>query len=692
MSDYDFGAGDLVGGLLWSAALYYTSPLQILLLFLGEIDLTRPSDRVLRFLGNVAGLPVDNVDYSAPTVLRAITVSIAIAAGFLVAYVFEQTLGDATWSVATGLGTCAAGAVYEAGRPDRLSADEAVTLKSQWEDFAIFGDERLQRAGRCHESEVYKEFRAKYPKFRSEEAISDSTLRDMIRNYHPAAQRTPQGYYKNLSVLARVDAFTGETVGVDKIPVPSAASKPRREDFPMVRAWNFTAQVKLFPSTVAACWEVYKPESICFCVDVDSEGAAGGANTPPKLDVLKQCIYFYLNAKKKMSSKHRFALATLKVISIVGLPVFVVTFRDYLCFGDASDEIVARTQKLKPGPNHYGSFDLGSLPALFRVTAEEEAQRGNQVYASLEDLCDRMSQGAGHSAYIFEASTSKKLTNFLVWLLAHPNQRVAQHQLNSGPVDLKESTPGVATFVDVIRTAPAAPAAVSMAAYHQHSYSHPHGLSHQAAPMMGQVQPGVVAAQQMQAPPMAVQQQFIPSAPMTDPRPYVQSTPAPLYEPQPGLTLQVPAPNAMHEQMQYWQPQASIPQQQPQQQPPNMMAQQQPPQATTFMPQYQSLPLPVNLTNAVGRQYSLQNPMDTSSVIRSQQGMQASLNAAQQASSSPQHASPQPSAWIVAGGLPLWGSGAAVPSQASPTVEGSAPFAASAPPNIHRLDINKTNP
>jgi len=41
---------------LWAVALYYCSPLQLLLLFLGRFETARPSDRVLRLLGRAAGL------------------------------------------------------------------------------------------------------------------------------------------------------------------------------------------------------------------------------------------------------------------------------------------------------------------------------------------------------------------------------------------------------------------------------------------------------------------------------------------------------------------------------------------------------------------------------------------------------------------------------------------------------------
>ena len=49
--------GDLAAGLLWSVSLYFCSPLQLLLLFLGRIETERPSDWVLRQLGRLTSQP-----------------------------------------------------------------------------------------------------------------------------------------------------------------------------------------------------------------------------------------------------------------------------------------------------------------------------------------------------------------------------------------------------------------------------------------------------------------------------------------------------------------------------------------------------------------------------------------------------------------------------------------------------------
>uniref|UniRef100_A0A7S3VVQ5 Uncharacterized protein n=1 Tax=Dunaliella tertiolecta TaxID=3047 RepID=A0A7S3VVQ5_DUNTE len=206
------GAGDIVGGLLWALSLYYASPLQLLLLFLGRLDTTRPSDGVLRLLGIASGQPVDAIDYEAPLAIRVVAVLGFVAAGLGIAALFRAGLGDATWSTSSGIGACIAAGVYEVGRPKRLSVQDAQLLESQWQDFAAFAAQKLQKSGRCHESEIFKQFRRSYAKYRSEEAISDDVLRDMVRNFHPDVDRTPKGFFKNLSLIPSVDAF-GEPVG-----------------------------------------------------------------------------------------------------------------------------------------------------------------------------------------------------------------------------------------------------------------------------------------------------------------------------------------------------------------------------------------------------------------------------------------------------------------------------------------------
>ena len=51
----DTGFGDYAGAVLWAVGLYFCSPYQLLLLFLGKIETERPSDWILQKLGRWTG-------------------------------------------------------------------------------------------------------------------------------------------------------------------------------------------------------------------------------------------------------------------------------------------------------------------------------------------------------------------------------------------------------------------------------------------------------------------------------------------------------------------------------------------------------------------------------------------------------------------------------------------------------------
>lgn len=237
------GVGDVTGAVLWSAALWFVSPLQLLLLFLGRIETERPSDWLLRVLGQLTRMPyvqpvvylqhwhvcylhrMDDPAYEAPLPLKAAVALVTVATGTAVAVLLSGGLGDATWSVSTGLGACMAAGVYEVGRPTRMSKEQAVALEQQWQVFgtcvaacvqqhvaytAAFAEQQLQRSGRCHETEVFRVFRRAVPQYRSAEVLDDAVLRDMIKNWHPGAERTASGYYKGLSLRAPVPARKAE--------------------------------------------------------------------------------------------------------------------------------------------------------------------------------------------------------------------------------------------------------------------------------------------------------------------------------------------------------------------------------------------------------------------------------------------------------------------------------------------------
>lgn len=205
----DVSVGDIAGAVLWGISLYYVSPIQLLLLFLGRIETERPSDWLLRRLGLASGLDVDAIDYVAPLPLRMGVLAICAASGGIVSLALEAMLGDATWAISTGIGSLFAAGLYEVGRPERLSVSELKELEKQWSDFKEFADEALVRSGRCHETEIFKNFRRRSGKYRTQEQLSDVRIRQMIKNWWPKVERSSSGWYKNISVATPEQLLSG---------------------------------------------------------------------------------------------------------------------------------------------------------------------------------------------------------------------------------------------------------------------------------------------------------------------------------------------------------------------------------------------------------------------------------------------------------------------------------------------------
>lgn len=136
-------AGSIAAAGLWSTGLWFVSPLQLLLLFLGKIETERPSDWFMNIIARANGLPTEDIAYEHPAWVGAAAVVAIIASGCSIAVALDTSLGDATWGVSSGIATCMAAGVYELGRPQRLSADEAIELEEQWQ---VFGAPSLPTA------------------------------------------------------------------------------------------------------------------------------------------------------------------------------------------------------------------------------------------------------------------------------------------------------------------------------------------------------------------------------------------------------------------------------------------------------------------------------------------------------------------------------------------------------------------
>lgn len=95
---------------------------------------------------------------------------------------------------------------------------------------ASWADQRLQRGGRCHESEVYAAFRRQHALYRRPDSLPDATLRDMLRNWYPDVDRTRTGYLKNCSLKPGVDAFTGQATGTTVASAARLVAAPGAAD------------------------------------------------------------------------------------------------------------------------------------------------------------------------------------------------------------------------------------------------------------------------------------------------------------------------------------------------------------------------------------------------------------------------------------------------------------------------------
>lgn len=200
--DFDFAsssgpavsAASVAGAVIWGLALYFASPVSVIMLFLGRTDSERPSDWLLRKVTGTAQM--EDASFGA---------KVGVAAWFLVAGVAASALGDAalgdsTWQISSGLGFLTIAGVSELGRPKRVDEATLAKLTAQYDDFCEFADRRLSRSGRVHQMEISKAFREAYPQH-DESVLDESEFRSLVANWAPGAERSPRGYYKNLSLI-----------------------------------------------------------------------------------------------------------------------------------------------------------------------------------------------------------------------------------------------------------------------------------------------------------------------------------------------------------------------------------------------------------------------------------------------------------------------------------------------------------
>jgi hypothetical protein len=201
--------GAAFAAVVWAVGLFFKSPLQILLVFLGRTDTERPSDWLLRvFDGDERVKTFED----ASGARKAAIIAFFAACGLGAVATFDWAFaGEETWGLSAGVGFAMLSLVAELGSPERYTSEELDALEARYADFCAFADESLRRGGRCHSTEIERAFR-RSGAGRGAGEVSEKELYAMILNWHPDCARTANGYFKNLSLKEGVDKRNPVTV------------------------------------------------------------------------------------------------------------------------------------------------------------------------------------------------------------------------------------------------------------------------------------------------------------------------------------------------------------------------------------------------------------------------------------------------------------------------------------------------
>lgn len=181
---------ELLGTLLWAVGIYLGLSQRVRLGEALRESLQRTFERFGVSQGGAA---------AAATALH--TLPFLFAAFAVDAGLRAASGGNSAWADAGGLTLAIYGGIYEAGRSSAkskgLDDEEAV----EFEKFVEFASRKLERRGRCHLTDVRAAITADPTARLSVGRISDERLRRFIRTFAPSAIRSPNGFYRQLSVV-----------------------------------------------------------------------------------------------------------------------------------------------------------------------------------------------------------------------------------------------------------------------------------------------------------------------------------------------------------------------------------------------------------------------------------------------------------------------------------------------------------
>lgn len=179
---------ELAGSLLWTVGLYF-----------GFSEKRRWGSAALNLLTSLLtslGLPPDPSD----AIATATHTLPFLFLGFTIdALLRNANGGSAVWALASGLSVAMYGAIYELGRRSATGKRVADSEEHVYTLFDDFAERRLEPRGMCHLVDVRAAVRND-PKARRLQTLSDERLRRFMRNRFPKARRSPNGFYRGVSV------------------------------------------------------------------------------------------------------------------------------------------------------------------------------------------------------------------------------------------------------------------------------------------------------------------------------------------------------------------------------------------------------------------------------------------------------------------------------------------------------------
>ncbi|CAN8073406.1 unnamed protein product [Agarophyton chilense] len=180
---------ELVGACLWGVGLYLGFSQRVRW---GTAVQNALNATLLNFLPLQVADVLASVFHTLPFLIAAFTTD---------ALLRYASAGSATWAVASGLSVAMYGGVYELARSSVRSKKLTDDDKKLFQVFTAFAERTLapNPNGRCHLIDIRSAIRND-PNARALSAISDETLRRFVRTKFPNAKRSPNGFYRGLSI------------------------------------------------------------------------------------------------------------------------------------------------------------------------------------------------------------------------------------------------------------------------------------------------------------------------------------------------------------------------------------------------------------------------------------------------------------------------------------------------------------